>query len=343
MAQTPVAQRVLAQCPEASVVRQPVLSVSPDEKEPTLYLMENPGVFFKPCPATPEYVCCNYRILNFGTGCPIQCTYCILNGYLHSRALTHFCDHDRLFVELDKALNAEKGFVRIGSGEFTDSLVIDHLTDFSREIIPFFLKRKDVLFEIKTKTDNVENLLQFNGKRKILVSWSVNPQSIIDQEEKGSASLTERLAAAKKCMESGYLIGFHFDPILRHEGWEEGYTRVVKAIYQYVDPEVIAWISLGGFRFVPELKEVIQRHYPTSRITQEEFVRGRDGKMRYFRPLREEMYRHIISEIRKYHPTAPLYFCMESPQVWERMMGRTHFCSDSLAGLLNETRKRFCL
>ena len=340
---TPAARRVLSRCPEAAWVRERVLSVSPLERESTLYLMDNPGAYFKPCPQTPEYACCGYRILNFSTGCPIHCTYCILNGYLHSRAMTFFCDHGRMFAELDQALRARGPFRRVGSGEFTDSLVLDHLTDFSVDAIPFFLGKKNVLYEMKTKTDNIENLLKFDGMRKVLVSWSVNPPLIIDREEKGSATLAKRLDAAQRCMKNNYLVGFHFDPIIRHGGWEENYARLVDEIYRRIDPERIAWISLGCFRFVPELKKVIQEIYPGTKIIYEEFVRGKDGKMRYFRPLREAVYSLIVDRIKKYHRNPPVYFCMETPLVWERVLGREAFDSARLAGLLDKVRKKFQL
>lgn len=339
----PSASRVLERCPGVPVIRETVASVSPLEREPTLYLMDNPGAWFKPCPQTPEYACCGYQILNYSTGCPIQCTYCIMNGYLHSRAMCFFCDHDRMLPELDKALKEAGRFLRIGSGEFTDSLVLDHLTDFSSEIIPFFLKKKNALFEIKTKTDNIDNLLKFAPEGRVMASWSVNPPALVEQEEKGSATLEQRLAAAEKCMKAGYLIGFHFDPILRHEGWEAHYAAVVDEIYRRIDPARIAWISLGCFRFVPELKNVIRSLYPGTKIIYEEFVRGRDGKMRYFRPLREAMYDHIIGRIRRYHRNPPVYFCMETPRVWERVLGVKACDTLCLTARLDRARERFGL
>jgi spore photoproduct lyase len=339
----PAVERVLSRVPGAQVCFKDAVAQDPAEKEATLYLTGNPGRYFKPCPQTPEYVCCDYQILNFSTGCPIQCTYCILHGYCEARSLRFFCDHDRMFAELDAALGSRNRPARIGSGEFTDSMVLDHLTDFSKEIIPYFLSKAGVLFEIKTKTDNIKNLLEFDAKKRVVVSWSVNPGALQNAEEKGSAMLEERVAAARQCAEQGYLIGFHFDPIIRHPGWEENYGKVVDLIYRNISPEAIAWISLGCFRFVPSLKEVIQERYPGTRIIYEEFVQGSDGKMRYFRPMREMIYSHIINRIRKYHKDPPVYFCMETPLMWERVLGKKGFTSEHLCGRLDETFSRGAL
>ncbi len=338
-----VVLRVLSRVPQAQVVFQDNVIQDPKEKESTLYLTINPGRYFKPCPKTPIYVCCDYQILNFSTGCPIQCTYCILNGYFETRSMRFFCDHEKMLSEVDASLQARKTFTRIGSGEFTDSLILDHLTDFTCSTVPFFLSKRNVLFEIKTKTSNIDNLLNFKPKKRIVVSWSVNPENIQDTEEKNSATLEERIEAARKCQEQGYLIGFHFDPIIKHTGWEENYCKVVDLIYQNINPDNIAWISLGCFRFVPLLKDVIQLRYPGTRIIYEEFVLGRDGKMRYFRPIREIIYPVIVERIRTYHKNPPVYFCMETPVMWERIMGKKTFSSDSLCALLDEVKSRFKL
>ncbi len=59
---------------------------------------------------------------------------------------------------------------------------------------------------------------------------------------------------------------------------------------RYVDPKKIIWMSLGSFRFMPSLKEVIRRRHPSSELLNGEFVPGLDGKMRYFKPIRMELY-----------------------------------------------------
>ncbi|OGK01848.1 MAG: hypothetical protein A2487_14375 [Candidatus Raymondbacteria bacterium RifOxyC12_full_50_8] len=338
---TAIARRVLSLVPCAEVVSVPACAPGPHDTGSTLFLMNNPGPFVKKCPETPQYVCCGYRILNIGTGCPIGCTYCILNEYLGSRAMSAYCNTEPLFRELAEVVKGP--FLRLGSGEFTDSLVLDHLTGLSADLIPFLLKQRNLLFEFKTKTVNINNLIKYEVQRKIMASWSVNPDVIVKAEEHGAPSLEKRLAAARECMKKGYIIGFHFDPIIKHDNWEENYTKVVDLIYQHVEPSCIGWISLGCFRFVPALKPVVQRLYPHTKIIYEEFVQGKDRKMRYFRPLREHIYDVIISRIKKYHPDAPVYFCMETPAVWERVLGKKTFSSDGLCGMLDEVREKFGL
>ena len=46
-------------------------------------------------------------------------------------------------------------------------------------------------------------------------------------------------------------------------------------------------------------------------------VVGEDGKYRYFRPIREAMFRAVRSEVDRHHPQTTLYLCMENREVWE--------------------------
>ena len=56
----------------------------------TLRLLSFPGQLLKPCPGTREYLCCGYQILNIGTNCPLDCSYCILQAYFNQPCLRVF-------------------------------------------------------------------------------------------------------------------------------------------------------------------------------------------------------------------------------------------------------------
>jgi spore photoproduct lyase len=287
-----------------------------------LYLTRFPGDLVKPCPATSgPYLCCRYTVINQIRQCPMDCTYCILQGYLESPVVTLYADTDSVFIQIDKLLSDQPNrLFRFGTGELGDSLVLDDLTGLSERIVNFFSNRKNAVIELKTKTDQVERLLPLHPKNTV-VSWSINPQSVIDREELHSAPLAGRLNAARMCQDREYFLGFHFDPILYYEGWSVEYEDVIRHLFERVDGSRIAWISLGTLRFPPALKDVIQERFPKSRIGSEEMVRGLDGKMRYPRPRRIEMLRRIYGQIMDKRPDLFVYFCMEHPSVWERVAG----------------------
>ena len=212
---------------------------------------------------------------------------------------------------------------RIGTGELADSLALDHITGFSRKIVPFFATLPNGILELKTKSDQISNLKDLAHGEHTIVSWSVNSRRISHAEEFQAATFEERLAAALQCQEWGYKLGFHFDPIVYYEGWEDEYKEVVREILRAMDPGRIAWISLGALRFTPHLREMAHKQFPGSKLPFGEFVPGHHGKLRYFRPIREEIYRKMKSWIQTEAPHVRVYLCMENRAVWQRSFGES--------------------
>lgn len=293
------------------------------EGKKLLWLAAQKGKFVKPCPCTPGHVGCRYFTINLNLQCPLDCTYCILQNYLVEPWLTVFVNTTDLWAELDAFLGKLAfRYLRMGTGELGDSLALDHITGLSGDLISYFRKHPNVDFELKTKTTNIRGLLEIDPPRNIVVSWSLNAERMARDEEQGAPSIEDRLEAARTVVERGFRVGFHFDPLIRHVGWKSGYAAVVRALSRTIPPGRIAWISLGSFRFPPPLKKIIQTRFPGSRIVHGEFITGQDGKARYFRPLREELFRHVANLLRRYGGgEVPLYLCMENEDIWRDVLG----------------------
>jgi spore photoproduct lyase len=303
----------------------------------SLLIARQRGSFIKRCPGTKNYICCGYRIINLATNCNLDCSYCILQGYLTSPLLTAYANLDDLMAQLDDFLaTREDHFYRLGTGELTDSLSLDPIFGHARLLVPYFADKANAILELKTKTTNVEDLLALHHGRRTVVSWSLNAEPVARGEEQGAPPITERLAAARRCHEAGYRIGFHFDPLISYPGWEEGYRRVVEDIFHHVAPEAIAWISLGALRYPPELDEIIRRRHPQSRVFLGELVPGEDGKLRYFRPIRVQMFRKLDAWIKEHDPDVFVYLCMESDQVWRQALGWSPGTMATLSRLLDQ-------
>ncbi len=290
-----------------------------------LFLCRNRGQFFKPCPGTREYQCCDYQVLNTGANCPIDCVYCILQAYLNSPWLIHYVNTEQLFAELKQPLSKSGGpFYRIGTGEFTDSLALDRITKLSSQLVPFVAKSENAILELKTKSGVIENLEHLDHRGKTVIAWSLNSPLVMKEQEIRSATLDERLEAAGKCAQWGYKLAFHFDPIIEYSGWQDAYVETIERLYSAVPAESIVWISLGALRYLPKLKEIGALRFPSSRIYFNEFILGLDGKQRYFRPSRTAMYSHIYKSLKeKAADNTCIYFCMESDEIWQEVMGFT--------------------
>lgn len=306
-----------------------------------LYLTVNRGAFIRDCPGTRAYQCCGYKILHIGTFCSMDCSYCILQSYFHPPLLQFFVNQNDLLGELERFFDQKKYF-RLGTGEFTDSLIWENWSDLNTRLIEKFSSQRHCILELKTKTTAIERLKGLCHNRKTIVSWSLNTPKIISNDERRTASLSARIRAAARCQEWGYPLSFHFDPLVLYEGCQKEYHSVIRELFSRIDAENIVWISLGSFRFMPSLKPLIQERFPKSRIVYEEFIRGLDGKMRYFQPLRIELYRKIFEWIKELAPQVLVYLCMESDIVWRQSFGFTPAEQGGLANMLDKAAIKKC-
>ncbi len=310
-----------------------------------LFITNYKGKFCKSCPGTSQdYICCNYHVINETTGCPIDCAYCILQSYMTSPVLTVYVNYTKIFNEVDKLIKLfPKRLLRIGTGELADSLALEEITGISTKLIPYFESKNNVLFEVKTKTNHIALLKNFSQQlHNLVISWSINPTELIDNIEFKSDLIIDRLYAAEKAQEMGIKLAFHFDPIINHKNWRKNYIDLIDLLFKKIDPKNIVWISLGGLRFPPSLKEIIQDRFPGTLIIRDEQIVGVDQKLRYFKPIRLEMYREIYSRIRSYSEDVFVYFCMESKDIWKKVMDFSPKSTNHLDYLFAESLyKRF--
>ncbi|MHB9075207.1 MAG: SPL family radical SAM protein [Desulfobaccales bacterium] len=294
------------------------------EAKATLLLAVQKGPFWRPCPGTKDYVCCGYQVLQVTLNCPMDCTYCVLQGYVNVPAITIFVNVEDLFDELEtRWAESPERVWRLGTGEFGDSLALDDLMGLNERLIPQLAGQRQAVLEIKSKWPHLDHLLPLGPNPQVIFAWSLNPPEIISGEEKLAASLKMRLNAASRAAAAGFRVAFHFDPLIYFPGWEKAYRQTVEAIGAMVPSQAIAWISLGGLRFLPPLRQLILQRFPQSRIAAQEMVLAPDGKLRYFKNLRVEMYARMREWLSQAAPEAFLYLCMESPRVWQEVFGFT--------------------
>jgi spore photoproduct lyase len=302
----------------------------------TLILMRYPGKFLKSCQGSGAEICCNYFVVSYAWNCHLECTYCVLQSYLSSEVLVVCTNIEELLLDVKSTLEqSPERIFRIGTGELADSLALDHLTHYSRRLVPLVASLPNGVLELKTKTNQISNLQDLDHHGHTVISWSMNSKHICRTEERKAATFEERLSAAVQCQDWGYKIGFHFDPLVLHEDWEEGYREAVREIFRAVNPERIAWISLGALRFPPHLRDLVRKRFPASKVPCGEFVPGHHGKDRYFRPIREEMYRKMRAWIRAEAPRVFVYLCMENRFVWEQSLGEDPLDTSHLSDRLD--------
>jgi len=289
------------------------------ESKKNLFLTVRKENFIEKCPGTPAHLCCNYFVAKNILGCPADCSYCYLQAYINLKAVTIFVNTDDFLNDFGK--KAAGGKFRIGTGEFSDSFFLDDLLNINKELIKICSSTESFL-ELKTKSAEVKDILGLEHKGRTVIAWSIAPEEIIKTEEKGSASLGERIIAAAKCAEAGYPVALHFDPLIYFPLWQKAYASLVENIFSVLPPKKVIWVSLGALRFHPHLKAVLYERFPDSKILFGEFIRGDDGKFRYLKYIRAEMFEKITGILRRFDKNMRIYLCMESPELWKSVFGR---------------------
>lgn len=293
------------------------------ESKKILALKVFPGSFARACPGTRQpYLCCRYEIFSPNVNCPIGCSYCILQCYLTEPVNIIYVNIEQgVEAALKRYAGMPGRLIRVGTGELGDSLAFEPWTRMGEYLVEALAGRRNIVFELKSKTTGIDHLLERPAPGNAVLSWSLNPREISRREEPFAADISARIAAAGKAAQHGYLVGFHFDPIIYHDQGEELYGHLAERLIAEIPGERIAWISLGCLRFPPELLPVVREYQPHSRIFSDEMIRGIDGKWRYPRPVRRQMYCWVSRILRAELPDVFIYLCMEKADVWRDVLG----------------------
>jgi spore photoproduct lyase len=273
-------------------------------------------------------VCCSpyLKLVPISNGCPYYCTYCYL-AYVYRDYLQFIkinINHARMFEEIRKAVFAAPGMIAFNMGEMLDSLALDHVVLLAERLVPFFARMSNACLMLLTKSVNIDGLLRCAPNPQVVVSWSFNTQRTIDAYEIGTASLAERIDAARQCQEHGYRIRLRIDPGILYHGWQSDYADLIQDALAVLDAENV---TLGMLRFVPGHLSLAREMY-SSRAgplrTADLSEKASDGKLRYPFPRRVEFYRLLISVIRSIRPHMSIGLCRETRDVWNEL---NHSCN----------------
>jgi spore photoproduct lyase len=143
--------------------------------------------------------------------------------------------------------------------------------------------------------------------------------------EPGTASLDERINAAKRCQDHGYRIRFRIDPGIVSQNWQTGYADLIRKALTFTQPENI---TLGTLRLLPGHFRLTKEAYGNraQKLCAPTFVKGAsDGKLRYPPRQRVEFYTFLIDAIRSFDKNISIGLCRETPEIWNIFKNRCEF------------------
>jgi spore photoproduct lyase len=293
----------------------------PKEQKYTFKTEAKEGFGLGLCPVASEKTrCCNLLTLDAVESCGFDCSYCSIQSFYNQNTITF----DSGFK--DKLLNLEldpNKTYHIGTGQASDSLMFGNREGVLDALFAFARKYPNVILEFKTKSDNIKYLLENDVPKNILCTWSLNTQTIIDNEEHLTASLDKRINAARKMADKGVKVGFHFHPIVEYEGYLDEYKAVYERLMEEFKPSEVALVSFGTLTFIkPVIKQLREREF-RSKITQ---IPHEDasGKTSYPEATKIEMFKHAYESFKPWQKSEDkvfFYLCMEPHELWSKTFG----------------------
>jgi spore photoproduct lyase len=192
--------------------------------------------------------CPNYWHFSPYGFCPYGCTYCYLAGTQGVR----FSPTVKIFLNLLEILNEiDCTARRLGKptafylGKLQDGLALDPLTGYSRQIFPFFADHPVARLTLLTKSADVSNLLDLEHRGHSTLSWTLNPEAVVEAFEPNTPKLEARIRAMEACSGAGYPVRAVVMPIIAVPEWETIYTDFLSYLLERVQ---LARITLGSIR-----------------------------------------------------------------------------------------------
>ncbi|MHC4662266.1 MAG: spore photoproduct lyase family protein [Planctomycetota bacterium] len=243
--------------------------------------------------------CAEHReyALKHATGCPYDCLYCYLQSYDGCECPTVLVNRRQILREVETFLKECEEPVSLLAGHLSETLPLFSYDSFFQELCALMRQFPAHSLEVRTKSTDVYLYEGIEPSRNVIPGWTLSPELHRKRYEKRSPSIRSRLDAVAGMQKSGWSVGIRFDPVVRDEHWENAYHDLVDEIFDSLDSGKIRDIHIGALRYVPELGDIIRGRDPRSPLTLGEQFLAPDGKMRYARPLRIEMYRKLVSMI----------------------------------------------
>ncbi len=247
--------------------------------------------------------------------CMYDCEYCYLQYYFPTKIPVIFINREEVLKKIEEVLKSHP-HPYFHVGDVCDALAFDHITEFSLDICGLFSEYENGIIEFRTKSTNISNLTSIkNPPKNIIPSWTFSPERVAKSIEHKTPSFEERLFAAKECQEAGYTVGVRLDPVILYDSWERDYKDMVEELFSVLDSQKIDYISLGTIKLHKLLVEVMRERFPENQMLLDELVPSVDGKYKYLKFKRVDVYRKMISWIRKQNNCLEIKLSMESKEV----------------------------
>lgn len=275
--------------------------------------------------------CPNYWHFSPYGFCPYGCHYCYLAGtpgVWFSPTVKMFLNLEEILAEVDRTANQLGYPTAFYLGKLQDGLALEPLSGYARTMISFFAGHPYAHMVVLTKSADVENLLDLDHAGRTIFSWTVNAPEITQRFEENTPNVTGRIDAMRRCAQAGYPVRAVVMPIIPVDDWRGTYERFLLTLLESVP---LSRITLGSICSYPQAQRLMElklgKQNTISTLLDRGPARSDDGRLRFSRATREEVYRYLVEFIRRQRPDLEIGLCLEDEAMFAaldltRSMGR---------------------
>ena len=260
--------------------------------------------------------CPNYWHFSPYGFCPYGCHYCYLAGtpgVWFSPTVKIFLNLEEILGEVDRTASQLGRPTAFYLGKLQDGLALEPLSGYARTMIPFFARHPYARMVILTKSADVENLLDLDHAGRTILSWTVNAPEVVRSVSRetrpmsrlGSTPCGDAPRPAIRCGRWS----------CRSSPWPIGRSRYGRFMATLLESVPLSRITLGSICSYPQAQRLMElklgKQNAISALLDRGPAKSDDGRLRFSRATREEVYRYLIECIRRKRPDLEIGLCLE--------------------------------
>ncbi len=249
----------------------------------------------------------DYLVPYTSSGCTAMCLYCYLVcNYNKCAYLRLFVNREEMLDKIIKTANESEKELVFEIGSNSDLILENSITGNLKWTIENFKKAQKGYLTFPTKFDMVDDILDVDGKDKVIIRMSVNPKEIIQKIEMGTSQLEKRVEAINKLKKAGYKVGILIAPVIFVENWEKLYEELIiylsENLSEEVKKDVFFEVILMTYSYIH--RKINEEAFPSAiDLYNPELMTGRGkGKYTYKQEQRKIGEEFIQGLLEKYFP-----------------------------------------
>lgn len=240
--------------------------------------------------------------------CLYDCRYCFLQGMYNSANYVLFVNYEDFQADITAVAQSATTPSYFFSGYDADSLAYEPVSGFLKSFLPFFAKLENAIFEIRTKSANVNALLNHTPIENAVIAFSFTPKEISEKVEHKVPPVAKRIEALRQLAQAGWKVGIRLDPLIYASDFETLYSQLIDEIFTGLPTDRVHSVSVGPLRFPAKMYQKLVSLYPKDKLLAHPLVR-RGANFTYKETLEDSMKQRVLASVAKYIPETLIFEC----------------------------------